>query len=150
MSRLRSWCGLFVSVYHDRIYFLHQTAREFLLAERLSANAIQRELVWHGFTSMEDAHTALAECCVRFLSFFANGNSLTKDQGLDVEYDVFLEYSAMIWNLHIRESRICVNEDAAIAPITLSCLTQRPKCIDYGGKYTRRYITQRVETSVQA
>jgi hypothetical protein len=32
-SRLRSWCGLFVSVYHGRIYFLHQTAREFLLTE---------------------------------------------------------------------------------------------------------------------
>ncbi|KAF2825325.1 purine and uridine phosphorylase [Ophiobolus disseminans] len=42
-SRLRSWCGLFVSVYHDRIYFLHQTAREFLLAERLSSTAIQKE-----------------------------------------------------------------------------------------------------------
>jgi hypothetical protein len=30
--RLRSWCRLFVSVYHDKVYFLHQTAREFLLA----------------------------------------------------------------------------------------------------------------------
>jgi hypothetical protein len=67
-SSLRSWCGLFVSVYHDRIYFLHQTAREFLLAERLSSNTIQ-ELIWHGFVTMEDAHTALAECCVRFLGF---------------------------------------------------------------------------------
>ncbi|KAJ2987980.1 hypothetical protein NUW58_g4217 [Xylaria curta] len=30
-SRLRSWCGLFISIHHGKIYFLHQTAREFLL-----------------------------------------------------------------------------------------------------------------------
>jgi hypothetical protein len=30
-KRLRSFCGLFISVHHDKIYFLHQTAREFLL-----------------------------------------------------------------------------------------------------------------------
>jgi hypothetical protein len=76
---------------------------------------------------MEDAHTALAECCVRFLSFFANGNSLTKDQGLDVEYDAFLEYSAMIWNLYVREFKICVNEDAAIAPITFKLSDPKAK-----------------------
>lgn len=29
-SRLRSWCGLFISIHHGKLYFLHQTAREFL------------------------------------------------------------------------------------------------------------------------
>jgi ankyrin repeat protein len=118
-SRLRSWCGLFVSVYNGRIYFLHQTAREFLLAERLSSNAIQQELVWHGSTTMKDAHTALAECCVRFLSFFDDNDSLTTDQVQGVKNDAFLEYSAKFWGLHLRESRICDDERAAIAPLTV-------------------------------
>ena len=42
-SRLRSWCGLFVSVYHGKIYFLHQTAREFLLANLPSSTTISTE-----------------------------------------------------------------------------------------------------------
>jgi nucleoside-triphosphatase THEP1 len=117
-SRLRSWCGLFVSVYHGKIYFLHQTAREFLLAERLSSNPIQKALVWHGSTAMKDAHTVLAECCVRFLSFFDDDDNITTDQLQGIGNEAFLEYSAMFWGLHLRESRICDDEGAAIAPLT--------------------------------
>jgi hypothetical protein len=39
-ARLRSWCGLFISIYHGRIYFLHQTAREFLLPALSSPTTI--------------------------------------------------------------------------------------------------------------
>lgn len=35
-SRLRSWCGLFISIYQSRVYLLHQTAREFLLTNSAS------------------------------------------------------------------------------------------------------------------
>jgi hypothetical protein len=118
LSRLRSWCGLFVSVYHGRIYFLHQTAREFLLAELSLSNTIHKELRWHGFTTMKDAHTALAECCVRFLSFSDASCSLTTDQVQNVKSMAFLEYSASCWSLHLRESKICDDGEAAIAPLT--------------------------------
>jgi hypothetical protein len=40
---------------------------------------------------MKDAHTALAECCVRFLSFFNDDHSLTTDQVQDVKNNTFLE-----------------------------------------------------------
>jgi hypothetical protein len=118
-SRLRSWCGLFVSVYHGRIYFLHQTAREFLLAELLLSKTIDKDMQWHGFSTMKDAHTALAECCVRFLSFFGDGSSVTTDPVKTAKKDAFLEYSAKNWGLHMRESRIYDDDGAAIAPLTL-------------------------------
>lgn len=35
-NRLRSWCGLFISVHYGKVYFLHQTAREFLLQDPVS------------------------------------------------------------------------------------------------------------------
>ncbi|KAH7146211.1 hypothetical protein EDB81DRAFT_883634 [Dactylonectria macrodidyma] len=38
-SLLRSWCGLFVSVHNGNIYFLHQTAREFLQESTLATIA---------------------------------------------------------------------------------------------------------------
>jgi ankyrin repeat protein len=117
-SRLRSWCGLFVSVYHGRIYFLHQTAREFLLAERVASNKIQKELVWHGFATMGDAHTVLAECCVRFLGFFDVGGSPTTDQVQNIKSNAFFKYSAKYWGLHLGKSKICDDGEAAIAPLT--------------------------------
>jgi ankyrin repeat protein len=117
-SRLRSWCGLFVSVYHDKVYFLHQTAREFLLAEPPIPNTMHKELQWHSSITMEDAHTALAECCVRYLSFFDADDSLTEDRVQNVEDDAFLEYSANFWGLHLRKSKICDDSEAAIAPLT--------------------------------
>ncbi|KAF2632955.1 purine and uridine phosphorylase, partial [Macroventuria anomochaeta] len=116
-SRLRSWCGLFVSVHHGKVYLLHQTAREFLLAERLSSTTISKELQWHGFTTIEDAHTVLAECCVRFLSFFDYDSSLTTDQKRNIKNHAFLEYSARFWGLHLRESSICDDEGATVAPL---------------------------------
>lgn len=33
-KQLRQWCGLFVFVNHSRIYLMHQTAREFLIARQ--------------------------------------------------------------------------------------------------------------------
>lgn len=33
-SSLRSWCGLFVSIHHGMIYFLHQTAEHFFWPNR--------------------------------------------------------------------------------------------------------------------
>jgi hypothetical protein len=117
--RLRSWCGLFVSIYHGKIYFLHQTAREFLLAEQMSSNTNQKGLTWHGFTTMKDAHTALAECCVRFLSFVVvDSDNLTTAQKQGAEDGEFLKYSAEFWALHVRESSICDDKGAAIAPLT--------------------------------
>jgi ankyrin repeat protein/nucleoside-triphosphatase THEP1 len=117
-SRLRSWCGLFISVHHGRIYFLHQTAREFLLAERQSSTTIQKERMWHGFTTMKHAHTVLAECCVRFLHFYDDGDRIVTKQVQDVWNEAFREYSAKFWALHVRESSICDDEGSAIAPLT--------------------------------
>jgi hypothetical protein len=31
-SSIRYWCGLFVFINHDRIYLIHQTAKEFLIS----------------------------------------------------------------------------------------------------------------------
>ncbi|KAH6973905.1 hypothetical protein EDB80DRAFT_347304 [Ilyonectria destructans] len=41
--RLRSWCGLFVSIHQGSIYFLHQTAREFLLTDLVSPTTVLPE-----------------------------------------------------------------------------------------------------------
>ncbi|KAK2471343.1 hypothetical protein H9L39_17574 [Fusarium oxysporum f. sp. albedinis] len=68
--RLRSWCGLFVSIHQGSIYFLHQTAREFLLADLASPTTCSSELHWHHSITTRHAHAVLAELCVLYLNFF--------------------------------------------------------------------------------
>ncbi|KAH8586885.1 hypothetical protein B0O99DRAFT_469781, partial [Bisporella sp. PMI_857] len=117
-SRLRSLCGLFVSICHGKIYFLHQTAREFLLA---SSTTIPSELRWHHSITIRQAHRVLTEICVAYLNFFNADVSLPTDAngkaGHSVDSHTLLDYSAKTWGTHFREADII--DDAAIVPSAL-------------------------------
>lgn len=112
-SRLRSCCGLFVSIYQRRIYFLHQTAREFLLADLALPATIPSGLSWHHSITILQAHTVLVEACVLYL------NLINSDEGIMMGADgklqdlidtySFLGYSAMNWGAHFREASIYEN-----------------------------------------
>ena len=111
-STLRSWCGLFVSIYHGKVYFLHQTAREFLLAD--SAAKVPPERRWHHSITARQAHMVLAEACVVHLDFF-NSDVVLTDGSASSQYinsSTFLDYSAENWAAHFREAHF--SDDAAI------------------------------------
>uniref|UniRef100_A0A0B7KH92 NACHT domain-containing protein n=1 Tax=Bionectria ochroleuca TaxID=29856 RepID=A0A0B7KH92_BIOOC len=98
-STFRSWRGLFVSIHHDKIYFLHQTAREFLLGE--PPRDASSKMKWHSSVSIEYAHGVLAELCVRYLDFFNcmdDSRVAVKQQGAQP----FLDYAASFWGDHFR------------------------------------------------
>ncbi|KAH7109801.1 hypothetical protein EDB81DRAFT_927683 [Dactylonectria macrodidyma] len=120
-TRLRSWCGLFISVYHGKIYFLHQTAREFLLADLASPTTVPSELRWHHSIATRHAHTVLAELCVLYLNFFNSDVNLPTDANREVGHSVdshaFLDYSAKSWGDHFRQAAII--DDATIVPFAL-------------------------------
>ncbi|KAH7117287.1 hypothetical protein B0J13DRAFT_514240, partial [Dactylonectria estremocensis] len=119
--RLRSWCGLFISIHQSSIYFLHQTAREFLLADLASPKTVSSELHWHHSITTQDAHAILAELCVLYLNFFNSNVSLPTDTngeaGHSFDRRAFLNYSAQTWGAHFREAGII--DDAAIIPFSL-------------------------------
>ncbi|KIN06938.1 hypothetical protein OIDMADRAFT_185267, partial [Oidiodendron maius Zn] len=120
-TRLRSWCGLFVSIHHGKIYFLHQTAREFLLAELRSPTTVPAGLSWYQSITIDGAHAVLAEACMRYLDFFNSDTNLVQDASREASYDVedsaFMDYSAINWGLHFREAHI--GNDATIFPFAL-------------------------------
>ncbi|EWY79535.1 hypothetical protein FOYG_17336 [Fusarium oxysporum NRRL 32931] len=120
-TRLRSWCGLFVSIHQGSIYFLHQTAREFLLADLASPTPVSSELHWHHSITTRYAHTVLAELCVLYLNFFNSNVSPLPDMdgeaGHTVDRHAFLDYSAQTWGAHFREADII--DDAAIISFAL-------------------------------
>ncbi|KAH7132738.1 hypothetical protein EDB81DRAFT_845400 [Dactylonectria macrodidyma] len=120
-SRLRSY----------KIYFLHQTAREFLLADLASPTTVPSGLRWHHSITKHHAHAVLAEACVLYLNFFNSDVSLPTDANVEAGHSVdswfvdsdsddsyaFLDYSAKTWGAHFREAGIIDN--AAIIPFAL-------------------------------
>ncbi|UKZ53982.1 hypothetical protein TrVGV298_007786 [Trichoderma virens] len=115
-SRLRSWCGLVISIYRGKIYFFHQTAREFLLAAY--PTSIPSTPYWHHSITTRHAHSILAELCVLYLNLF---NSSTIEMDMTPSYftdrNAFLNYSAENWGYHFHKAHI--TDNAAIIPATL-------------------------------
>ncbi|KAH8123061.1 ankyrin repeat-containing domain protein [Trichoderma asperelloides] len=119
-ARARSLCGLFISVHHDKIYFLHQTAREFLLAESLSPHSI----------TIRHAHTTLAELCVpqKDMEEIRSNNS---------KYLDFLDYSAQNWNAHFYAADIADN--AAILSSAIRICNPNSKSYSLWSQIIPRY-----------
>lgn len=84
-SRLRSWCGLFISIHQGRVYFLHQTAREFLLAASAVPTLLGRQ--WHHSITARQAHNVLAKICIRYLDFLDSEVDLAAEEdGLNTPF----------------------------------------------------------------
>ncbi|KAL3599795.1 hypothetical protein FPOAC2_04023 [Fusarium poae] len=110
-ARLRSWCGLFISIHHGSIYFIHQTAREFLLADSASPNALSSQLHWHHSITTRQAHAVLAEVCVLYLNLFNSTDTDEEDR------HQFLDYSAKAWGAHFRKADF--RDDDIVIPSAL-------------------------------
>ncbi|KAI7287033.1 purine and uridine phosphorylase [Hortaea werneckii] len=63
-ERLRQWCGLFLYVHHDRILFIHQTAKEFLVADRLYPKA---STGWKRCLDTVETEREMARICIHYL-----------------------------------------------------------------------------------
>lgn len=124
-SHLRYLYGLFVSVHHERIYFIHQTAREFLLATPATSPVERR---WQHCITDRDAHLTLAEICVRYLDFLNSNKNIPVSRSelnnKDLDDDdlnnylhkyTFLSYSAKYWGTHF--SKAYVTRSASIIPL---------------------------------
>lgn len=113
---LRNWCGLFVSIYHHKVYFLHQTAREFLLP-KLAVSSMPHSR-WNGSITLQQGHFVLAEICVVYLeAVLPDVPEASPETDSNIDYPVFLNYSATYWPGHFREGDI--GQDAIVASLAL-------------------------------
>jgi hypothetical protein len=116
-SCFRSWildaCKYFLDVYNGRVYFIHQTAKDFLLAG--PGENGHRKPDWLGDFTMEACHTSLAESCILYLSLPLRVPSKFKDvsdaTGDIVEYHLwddaelsFASYAHLFWRNHIQRT----------------------------------------------
>ena len=121
---LRDWCGLFISIYDSKVYFLHQTAREFLIPRLPPTSTSLRALRWYNSISLQQAYSNLAIICIIYLSFRNFDDQVLSDQDeqAHINNHAFLEYSARNWATHLRQARLEDQEDF-IATVLKICDT---------------------------
>jgi ankyrin repeat protein len=109
--KLSQWCGLFLFINHDRIYLIHQTAKEFLLSDSRTSEATSG---WKHCLDVSKAEEQMARLCVNFLSF-EDVRAATRDLSHRVSQHHFLEalakddpvqslvvYATEYWPSHLR------------------------------------------------
>ncbi|KLO80962.1 Uncharacterized protein LW93_9210 [Fusarium fujikuroi] len=121
---LRFRCGLFVSVYHDRIYFLHQTAREFLMADLTTPTKSSIYLRWHHSIAFQRANATLAEICVLGLTIWKSDDEQTRNCRQS-----FRDYPLANWGDHFREADF--QNDATIIPFALRLCDPNSEAYSY-------------------
>ncbi|PSN69445.1 ankyrin [Corynespora cassiicola Philippines] len=109
-SSVRDMCGLFVSVISNRVYMIHQTAREFLISE----TQVRNEGWKHSFKPVQ-CELVIATSCICLIGLIerekdfkmapdSKGNNL--DYGLDFVSYKFIAYASRNWTTHFRKAQV--------------------------------------------
>jgi hypothetical protein len=116
-TTLRDVCGLFITIVNEKVYLLHQTAKEFLIAQedsnKLASDPISNSS-WKYSLSVQYSNFVLAEICVVYLVTLLS-NTPKIDQ--DTDHGIFINYSAANWSTHFRNANI--EHNAVITPLAL-------------------------------
>lgn len=126
-AHVRDLCGLFAIVVDDKVYLLHQTAREFLVC-KIAENTSQkrgrspcvrnggtttRMYAWKHSISIADANAVLAASCMRYLA----------SQAFDKDHS-FFTYVALHWTHHYCQSP--VTSQADLGDLARDCCAVSP------------------------
>ncbi|GAD96907.1 Pfs, NACHT and ankyrin domain protein [Paecilomyces variotii No. 5] len=95
-EKLRHLCGLFIYISERRVYLIHETAREFLMAQQPEAGSPYQ-------FNLRDAEDQMAEICVRYLLM----EDLESDPAQqESDNQSFPKYAAENWAYHVRKASI--------------------------------------------
>lgn len=132
-STVQNICGLFVSVYDEKLSLIHQTAREFLTRSSEPCGAYANE--WQGCFDIATAHGTISKVCVDYLNFdeFATAGNLDQDDR-DKEIYLLLKYTAPNWPVHYTSQPRRSAKDSRKAAQTL-CNTSLPQITHWFPKH---------------
>ncbi|KAF2815263.1 FabD/lysophospholipase-like protein, partial [Mytilinidion resinicola] len=125
---VRHLCGLFVSVIDQKVYLIHQTAKEFLLAQSEICSG-----VWKHSIKPAESELIVARTCITYLLFTEFGSNFDTRGKSQTEKDLkvkaiienhhFLSYAASQWATHFRKAQVRV-EDGILQSCLDICDTQ--------------------------
>ena len=133
-EQIRGWCGLFIFFNDSRIFLIHQTAREFLLASPgIDPTA---ETGWKHHLRLLDAEYEMTRICVLFLHLQYLERELRSSTGLEcgdpscthtechtqpntMSTRVFSAYVYFYWDDHFRQADLPVDHDLTSKTVAL-------------------------------
>ena len=119
-------CGLFISIHDNKLFFIHQTAREFLLSS-------EHQNGWKGCLSMTHSHRRILRSCLDYLLLQDMPDERPLVLYSDIQYDdtkyPFLEYAAKNWPRHFSRyfGNSSAESDEEVSDLALSLCDLRPK-----------------------
>ncbi|KAJ4859827.1 hypothetical protein T069G_04815 [Trichoderma breve] len=140
-------CGFFITEYDGKLFFIHQTAKEFLSPTKSSSTELlpKNAVKWRGsINTEEEAHFVMSECCLANLSIYRQRPETTELEALIEDAwehdqtvyddgirefrrrlsisDDFFEYSSTYWANHFRAAKLHLVEMSA-------------DCVEIGGTH---------------
>jgi ankyrin repeat protein len=134
-TTIRRLCGLFVSVIDQKVYLIHQTAKEFLVAkDQVLCNS------WKQSLSATESELLMARICITYLMFESFDSSFIDSTFDESSFDVdrerydpsvkhsveqhgYLEYAATFWCFHYKKVQNTAPNELLQAALIL-CETQ--------------------------
>ncbi|KAH8742949.1 hypothetical protein F5883DRAFT_594605 [Diaporthe sp. PMI_573] len=110
-DHIRKLCGLFVFISDSRVYLIHQTAKEFLVAKDSSPKSSAG--LWKHSLDSQRSNTIMTEVCVQYLRFrdIEDGLVSSSRRQADIEEadpdtsaSPLVNYSAIHWAAHLRSA----------------------------------------------
>ncbi|KAF0329714.1 ankyrin repeat protein, partial [Colletotrichum asianum] len=112
-NAIRGLSGLFVVVIHEKIYLIHQTAKEFLVRQGINdSTAVVNHnpgLEWKSCLRSEESNRIMVDVCVLYLNFLGDCRPLRAQLRTETlrQYsneNVLFDYAARYWTLHYKSS----------------------------------------------
>ncbi|KAK6835207.1 hypothetical protein RU639_002115 [Aspergillus parasiticus] len=104
---MRDLCGLFVVVIDEKVYLLHQTAKEFLIGDNNSSLNINisKDTRWKHSILPEKSHDILANICTSYITLVADKayQGVLEERSDEGGY---LHYSSCYWSAHFRQTSV--------------------------------------------
>ncbi|ESZ94731.1 hypothetical protein SBOR_4893 [Sclerotinia borealis F-4128] len=117
---IRDLCGLFVNIVDEKVFLIHQTAKEYLVRNSNTTTSICGS--WKHSLEAKVSNLILAKCCLWYLSF--NEFKILpppKDESEIDQYlteNYFLDYSAQNWFVHFRKAEDINQNDKELGLIS--------------------------------
>lgn len=105
---LRETCGLLINVTDSRIFFIHQTAREYLAATKDQEIMAANDSCWKHCIDPDKADHETARLCLAYLDGLELSDNVDDsdeepDMATYCHQHPFAEYAAMNWYYHVCE-----------------------------------------------
>ncbi|KAJ0108404.1 hypothetical protein J7T55_005381 [Diaporthe amygdali] len=146
-TEFKNWilhtCGFFVTIYNNELYFIHQTAKEFLVNYGRDASWPQ-VLDWFSPVTDQIAHKSMAESCISYISLKKFRYRRFQERARAFEYP---ELRKADWNR--AEERNCLFRDHGFLEYTVNFWTDHFElcqnfkgfdCEDVEEAFTSHYI----------